>query len=205
MLALKRILFIISVSLILSSCGFHLRGKIDSDQLLSVKGLPVYLSVTSQDKKLFRQLKRDFQLADYSVVDEPLLSKNHLVILNSSLTKRAVGVDSFGRNNEFEIIVGIEFIVNRLKVENENLKSSSHNVLNFENSLEAESTILTTHRNLYRDSYDSIGKNAEESSLLDSMRQELSLKIMSQFTATIHELERIEKKTKEIHESRFPQ
>jgi outer membrane lipopolysaccharide assembly protein LptE/RlpB len=193
---LMRFVYILLACTLLSSCGFHLRGKIDTSVLQSIKGMPVYLSVTSEDKKLFRQLKRDFQLADYVVVSEPSLSRNHLVVLNSTFKKRAVGVDTLGRNNEFEIMIGIEFIVNQFD-------QSKQSKEQFKEQAELEQSIITAHRNLYRDSFDSIGKNAEENSLIDSMRQELSLKIMSQFTATIRELERVNK-TQKQQESRFP-
>lgn len=186
---LGRLFFILIASLILSSCGFHLRGNVTNNTVQSVKGLAVYLSMTSQDKALFRQLKRDFQLADILVVDDPSLSSHHLLVLNNSLEKRAVGVDNFGRNNEFELIYGVEFMVNRFDTNRNNMSLTDYSNAISQGELVIDKTILTSHRNLYRDNYDNIGKNAEEASLIDSMRRELSLKIMSQFIASNNELE----------------
>ncbi|MBV1908186.1 MAG: hypothetical protein KUG78_02635 [Kangiellaceae bacterium] len=161
-----------------SGCGFHLRGQSDGKSLTSGKGLTVYLAVNSDDKLLRRQITNDLQASDLLVVSEPELSGNHLVVVSAKVNKRAIGVDSNGRNNEFELNQNVQFIVNAFASE-----TGAKKIQKVESLLEPIE--VQARRSFYLDNIDLIGKRAEEKGLLESIRQEVSRKIISRFVVTL--------------------
>lgn len=167
------------LSCFLTACGFHLRGQGGEQTLMFEKGMQVYLAITDKDRLLQRQIRNDLQASGVLVVDKPELSQNHLVVLNSEIEKRAIGVDSNGRNNEFELNQSIRFVVNSYL--NKSTKASNERI---DESL-IEPIIVQARRSFYLDNIDLIGKRAEEDSLLESIRQEVSRKLISRFVVVL--------------------
>lgn len=165
------------LSCFLSACGFHLRGQGGEGALSQRKDMSVYLSVSSDDNLLRRQITNDLQASDIKVVTEPELSHNHLVIVSSKLSKRAIGVDSNGRNNEFELSQSVSFVANSFR---DNLSVEKQQA-----QADLESHVVTARRSFYLDNIDLIGKRAEEQSLLESIREEASRKIISRFLVAV--------------------
>jgi len=176
---IKVISFSLAITL-LTSCGFHLRGQGEDSRLSLHDGIEVYLAVTSDDKMLRRQLTNDLQASGILVVSEPEQSSKHLIVLNSSVIKRAIGVDSNGRNNEFELNQNVEFLVNSYL--EKNTTGSIEQIASDEN---VETIHVEARRSFYLDNIDLIGKRAEEKGLLESIRQEVSRKIISRFVVAI--------------------
>lgn len=174
---------------LLSSCGFYLRGQGPNSFIGDFENEKLYLAVTSQDKALFRQIKMDLQLARFSLVDNPEESSNHLIVLNTIFDKRVIGTDQNGRDNEFQISQTVEYIVNHYVDDpsvdkNENTQQDS-NQSNFENQQ------VRSHRSYYFDNNDPIGKKAEEESLRDSMRAELSRKMINHLLISLSKLQQV--------------
>lgn len=161
--------------LLVTSCGFHLRGQGTSNFVGDYSGALIYLAVTSRDKEFHRRLKMDLQLANFSITDEPEKTSHHLIILSTTLKRRVVGTDRNGRDNEFETTQTAEFIVNEsIEITPQDLRNGEK----IENP-EYENQIVRAHRTYYFDNNDPIGKKTEEESLNQSMREELSRKIIS--------------------------
>lgn len=174
-------IFIVGVQFI-SGCGFHLRGQGESYSVAKLNGVQVYLAVTSDDSFLRRQIANDLQASGIVVVNKPESTKNHLIVLNSRVKRRAIGVDSNGRNNEFELNQNVRFLVSHLDASGQS-KASNRNKL--EKDTLDEVMNVEARRSFYLDNIDLIGKRAEEKALLDSIRQEVSRKIISRFVVAI--------------------
>ena len=175
MTKLKFLVFVCLTSLLVS-CGFHLRGQGPNAAPVNMSGLSIFLAVTDADKALYRQVKNELRYANLTVSDNPSLSSLHLIVLKSKLKKRAIGTDSIGRNNEFELKQTVEFLISQ---------KSNKNLANEEDLLAVENQQIFASRNLYIDNNDLIGRSAEEKVLLNSIRKELSKKIMAHIIAVV--------------------
>jgi len=174
---LFRSLIIFITCLMLSSCGFHLRGTANFN-INTSQDLSVFVGFSSDDHLFERQLKNDLKLAKVTLVNDAIQVNNHLIIVDSFIEKNSIGLDSVGRNNEFEISYAIDFVINNNA--KQDMKDISLPRSNMENS-NAEKKTIIARRSLYIDRNDPIGKRTEEKKLLESMRQELSNKLVRQF------------------------
>ncbi len=184
------LLFVIGIQL-LSGCGFHLRGQGQALNDTRLQGVNVFLAVSSDDNLLRRQITNDLLALGMNVVTEPEASSNHLVVLNSKVNRRAIGVDSNGRNNEFELNQEVRFLVNYIEIDSADSsnqsaskKTKSTKLKKAVNSNEDVMNVAA-RRSFYLDNIDLIGKREEEKGLLDSIRQEVSRKIISRFVVSL--------------------
>ena len=190
---IRQYAFMFIAIFLLSSCGFYLRGQGPNSFIGDFENEKLYLAVTSRDKVLLRQIKMDLQLARFSLVDNPEKSSNHLIVLNTIFDKRVIGTDQNGRDNEFQISQTVEYIVNHYVDDpstdkNKNTQQDSSQS-NFENQLDFENQQVRSHRSYYFDNNDPIGKKAEEESLRDSMRAELSRKMINHLLISLSKLQ----------------
>lgn len=176
----SRLLIILFCGMLLSSCGFHLRGVPQNSSSNGSESIAdsrrqdsktVYLAVTTKDKVLFRQIRTDLALSGFTPVEQPENAAAHLVVISSWLEKNAIGIDQFGRSNEYEVSLQIEYLF-----------SWVGHLQKAQKTDELERQILQTHRSFYIDNNDPIGKKTEEASLVRDMRRELSRKLIVQFT-----------------------
>jgi len=182
----------------ISSCGFYLRGQGPNNFIGDFENEKIYLAVTSKDQVLLRQIKLDLQLARFQLVNDPEKSNNHLIVLNTTFEKRVIGTDQNGRDNEFQITQTAEYIVNHysqeLLRENEKVHYSAKPMEAEDNSKiedqsEFENQQVRSHRSYYFDNNDPIGKKAEEISLRDSMRGELSRKMINHLLVSLSKVQ----------------
>lgn len=166
---------IFSVSLI-SSCGFHLRGQGPSMSVASVKNSRVYLVANQDNGGFYRQLRRDLQFSQVTLIDDPLNAEWHIVILSSKMEKSSIGIDQNGRTNEYQLTTTIEYL----------LDSTNHFKPLAESSEKIENRKLTTSRRFYFDNNDVIGKRNEEKTLLAAMNQELSARLIRVFATRMY-------------------
>lgn len=131
----------------------------------------LYLAVTTKDRGFYRQIKNDLAMMGFAIETDPEKSNNHLIVLASEIDRRVTGVDSNGRNNEFEITHSITFIVNHLNAKNDSLEKNSS-----DNQDALDNKTLSVSRYFYVDSNDPIGKSVEEEALLAEMQSQLSRK-----------------------------
>ena len=194
----QQILLLFILVIMISSCGFYLRGQGPNNFIGDFENEKIYLAVTSKDQVLLRQIKLDLQLARFQLVNDPEKSNNHLIVLNTTFEKRVIGTDQNGRDNEFQITQTAEYIVNHysqeLLRENEKVRYSAKPMEAEDNSKiedqsEFENQQVRSHRSYYFDNNDPIGKKAEEISLRDSMRGELSRKMINHLLVSLSKVQ----------------
>jgi LPS-assembly lipoprotein len=99
---LIQILFLLSTSLIMSSCGYQLRGSINID------GLDQVLIAGSSENEIVRLLQQ--QLPGSQLVKNTTEEKYPIIrIINIKTSKRQLSVNSSGRADEYEISKNLEY------------------------------------------------------------------------------------------------
>ena len=101
------------ISILITSCGFHLRGSQDFSKILP----EVNVSGVNKYSDLGRELLRSLATANVNVFDESSFILN---ITKDAFSKRVLSVDSAGRANQYELRYDVSFtLVQSVKNEEE--------------------------------------------------------------------------------------
>lgn len=157
-----KVTFLFFVSLMLVSCGFHLRGSQD----LSVVLPEVQLDGVNQHSDLGRDLIQALTSSKVAVVDE---SSVILDITQNNITKRVLSVDSAGRANQYELNYQLGFTLQK-KIETEDNKQK------FVDLMKAQ--IISEKREYLFDANLVLSKTGEEVTLNNDMRQSAILQLL---------------------------
>lgn len=111
---LKQI-FILSISMLIVGCGFHLRGNQDFSVVLP----ELQIQGISKNSDLGRELIRALVTAKVNVFDE---SNVILRLTQSEVSKRVISVDRAGRANQYELRYQLGFSLVKKKLIEENVK-----------------------------------------------------------------------------------
>ena len=101
--------YIILLSMLITSCGFHLRGNQDLSSVLP----EVQIQGTSIHSDLGRELNNTLTNAKVSVLDE---SNVLLSITKDGFSKRVLSLDSAGRANQYELNYQLSFSLVKKKL-----------------------------------------------------------------------------------------
>ena len=124
MLKLLKNCLVIYLSLgvvLLSSCGFHLRGAYQLPAQMSV----TYIEAMNQNSELVRILKRRLKANGIQVVTDKVSAQAVLALSGESNSKRVISVDQQGRAREYELSYGITF---DLKTKDSSIKLESQKI-----------------------------------------------------------------------------
>lgn len=151
--------FLLFISLLVMSCGFHLRG---SEDLSSV--LPnVNVSGVNPHSDLGRELIRSLAVANVDVFNETSVI---LKITKDDFSKRVLSVDSAGRANQYELRYDVSFeLLNEVKDKKEII-----NLIPMQN--------ITERREYLFDADLVLAKENEENRLKIGMRQAAILQLI---------------------------
>jgi LPS-assembly lipoprotein len=127
-------LLVISASLMVSACGFHLRGKIDVPPSL------LRLHVKGNDIELVHDIEKSLKFSDIVIVEEG--NDGALLDLsNSSYVKEVNGTDANGIASNYKMTYTVNYVVydNKLDLlqqqsvkQNRTLAYDANNILLFE-------------------------------------------------------------------------
>lgn len=162
-----------SLGLLVSSCGFHLRGSQDLSALLP----EIQIQGTSQHSELGRELTLMLSAAKVNVLDE---SEVLLNISNNSFSKRVLSLDSAGRVNQYELSYQLGFsLVKKIKVDNVEgkVKQSSIDLMPLQT--------INEKREYLFDSNLILAKSDEEARLNKDMRQAAVLQLVRRLNFSI--------------------
>lgn len=107
-----KLTYLFILSLLVSSCGFHLRGNQDLSSVLT----EVQIQGVSKHSELGRELARALTAAKVNVLDESTVLLN---ITRDNFSKRVLSLDSAGRANQYELSYQLSFsLVKKVKAEN---------------------------------------------------------------------------------------
>jgi len=184
---IPKLLILLPLFLGLVSCGFHLRGSLDNLSSSSLQGQKVYISVIKDEQRLESNIRKVLILSKVKIVSKPEESNFQIFILKSSLARYASGLDTNGRTNEYEFIMQFDFVMAESKEIlmdlNEPLKKNESLRVKAQQEFSEKEKSLKVSRHYYFDTNDLVGKKTEETTVLNEMKNHLSLQFLQQFSA----------------------
>ena len=143
--------------LLLSGCGFKLRGAYQLPVAMNV----TYIDIDESKTTLARSLKRSLKSSNIKIVNRLTDNAASLKIISETKSKRIVSVDSKGRAREYTLTYFIDFSVNakykKFKIDKQTVRLD---------------------RDFVFDTEDVLGNSREESKLYEEMQQDLVRLIM---------------------------
>lgn len=164
----RSISFLIT-ALLLTACGFHLRG---SPALPGGnRALPPEMAVTvvdapSQTSELVRQLKRALRSLDIVVAEAEDFPQAAMLTLREELNRSVLSVDTGGRAVEYELNYTVTFQVSRDDI-----------------AWEIPSQSITLTRDYYFDRLEALAATRQEEMLRRNMQQEMARLILDRIRA----------------------
>ncbi|TNF36590.1 MAG: hypothetical protein EP315_03925 [Gammaproteobacteria bacterium] len=138
--------------LLLSACGFHLRGAYEFPPQMAT----THVAAVNPNSELVRALQRALRANQITLVDNPVDAGTVLRIGHETSSKRILSVDARGRAREYEIQYQIDVEV-----------SSS------DQGFTLPSQKLSLQREFLFDPEDVLGKSSEEADLLRDMQHDM--------------------------------
>lgn len=149
----------LALTLLISGCGFQLRGKVDLPSNID----SVHVSGTKSDSDLAQKLRALLRGNDIPVVSSPTPSSLSIVLLDAEAERRTLSLDSRARAAEYLLSERVRF----------EIRGTGGKVL-----LEAQD--LEERRVMSNDPDNVVGKNEEEQLLRENMQESLAAQIARQ-------------------------
>ena len=166
-----KLTFILLLSVLMASCGFHLRGNQDLSAVLP----EVQIQGTSIHSDLGRELNRALSNAKINVLDE---SDVLLSITRDAFSKRVLSLDSAGRANQYELNYQLSFsLIKKEFSESDNKKQYVVDLIPSQN--------ITEKREYLFDANLVLAKADEETQLNNDMRQAAMLQLIRRLTFSL--------------------
>jgi len=144
----------ISFVLLLTGCGFHLRGSVELDT--SLQALAV--RETGGTTVISAELRRILLAQGVDIRDSaPMVLQLH----SESSGRRVLSVDSQGRATEYDLRYGVTF-----------------SLLDVDGVAIIDTETITAHRDMQFDPNAVLGSNTEETRLREDMRREVANRIL---------------------------
>lgn len=173
--------FLLLLSFVIASCGFHLRGSQDLSAVLP----EIQIQGISKHSELGRELTRALTTAKVNVLDE---SEILLSITRDSFSKRVLSLDSAGRANQYELLYQLSFSLVK-KVPTENKESKDKQVL--VDLIPVQS--ITEKREYLFDANLILAKADEEIRLNNDMRQAAMLQLVRRLMFSLKSKNKVSK------------
>ncbi|MDD5579798.1 MAG: LPS assembly lipoprotein LptE [Methylobacter sp.] len=160
MLTKKSVIF--AVALLLSACGYHLRGA-----LVLPEGMKnIYVQGGSAQ---FRdQFSKTLKSSSGNIVDSPENAGITINIVGEDMNRRVLSLSSRGRSNEFELYYRLQY---------ELLKAGNAKVL--------ERQPLEVRREYFNDQQDIMAKDNEEAVIRNEMYQQAVLTLINRIQVVL--------------------
>lgn len=131
------------ISLILTSCGFHLRGETQFSAPLQ----HVYLQTPSPYSELTRNIQQYFKMSGITLADSPANATTVLQILSENTGQQLIGVNNTQQTRQYNLTLSVAFQITDKKgivlsppetlTENRTLPISSSEILSGSNQATA--------------------------------------------------------------------
>ncbi len=183
-----RLLIHTGLILLVTGCGFHLRGQSDVLSIEQQQKTGVYLSTTASGQFLAKRLTLAIKLAHFSVVDDPELADYQLIITDVKSSQKAIGFDELGRNNEFEVSLLVSYLIlPKRELESAVEAQSAVESIDQEDLVESFRHHHKLQRSLYIDADDIIGKGSELKDLNRTLEQQMLNYLVKHLTQVVND------------------
>lgn len=165
---MKKMIGCLSLALLTSACGWHLRGAVDVPQNLS----QLYISAVANPKgtstnELMYELRQLLKANHISLVDNSQAANYELNVIEETVDKRTAGVGSDALSSAYEITLKAEYEI-RIK-----------------NSVLATQATASTLRSFNYNTASISSSAQEEMLLMKEMRRELAQQMLRRLNAVI--------------------
>lgn len=158
---MKKHLFSLILALLVTACGFHLRGAIDIPEWIN------NVSIISKDgdKELVAMLSTQLENYKIEVNPEPDQAKYWLVINKVTVQRQIVSIGASTNPRQYQLIMTVEFMLQTIK--GQVIKAPRQIIVNRQ---------LTVNNDRI------LGSNEEESILINEMRQDAIIQIINRLS-----------------------
>ena len=163
-----KLTFLLLVSMLIVSCGFHLRGNQDLSAVLP----EVQITGTSVHSEIGRKLTQALTAAKVNILDEADFILN---ISQDSFSRRVLSLDNTGRANQYELKYQLSFSLVK--------KIWQDNKLKLVELIPAQS--ISERREYLFDANLILAKADEETRLNNDMRQAAMLQLIRRITFSL--------------------
>lgn len=154
----RRLAIMAMASLLLSACGFHLRGHYELPAWLH----SVSLTVPGQSAPLRKELELELARSNVNTSG----GDTELEVTREILTKQTATVDSRAKAAEYTLVYAVDYRVNRKDAKTE-----------------GKTQTLILRRGYQYDTTNIVGKGTEEETLVQELRQDAASQIVRQLRA----------------------
>lgn len=156
----KRIIPLI-LALLLSACGFHLRGMIDVPKWLN----KVAIISNQSSKELSWILKTHLEAYKIDVRDNPAQANYWIIINNERFEQRIVSIGASTNPRQYQLFLRVEFL----------LQQNKGTVIK-----PASQIVITRQLTVNNDRI--LGSNEEEQTLMNEMRKDAAIQIINRLS-----------------------
>ena len=174
-----KITYLILLSVLMASCGFHLRGNQDLSAVLP----EVQIQGASIHSDLGRELKRALTNSKVNVLDDSAVL---LSVTRDNFSKRVLSLDSAGRANQYELNYQLSFSL--IKKESSKSDGKKQHVVDL-----IPSQNITEKREYLFDADLVLAKADEETRLNNDMRQAAMLQLIRRLTFSLKSKNKVSK------------
>ncbi len=160
-------IFLFTFVLMLTACGYQLRGSIDLPEGLK----SIYLQGGSAQLK--KQMRRTLKSSGGQLVDKSRLAGLIVKIDNERMDRRVMSLSPTGRASEYELIYQFDFTL-----------------LDKENKVLAEQQRIEINKDYFNDQEEILGKNNEEQVIRDEMYRKAVGSIVNRSRVVLEKLEK---------------
>jgi LPS-assembly lipoprotein len=147
------------LALVMSGCGFHLRGSIDMPAGIE----PFYLSASNQHDTLLLELKNIFTINGLTLTNSPAEANYQLIISQQTSDRRSTSIGNDGRIAEYQLIETVTYVIKDKK-----------------GAIASGPNQLTDRQILTNDPNRVISTESEQQLLRDEMKKSLARKVARQ-------------------------
>ena len=159
---MKKLIITIAVALLISACGFHLRGIIDVPEWLT------NISIISNDvnnKQLASLLKSQLEGYKIHVNPDPALAQYWLIIDRSNYQQQIISIGASTNPRQYQLILTVDFMLQDRK--GQIIKPKRQ---------------ITVSRQLTVNNDRILGSNEEETILIREMQQDAVIQIINRLS-----------------------
>ena len=167
----KKFTFLLLISFLIISCGFHLRGSQDLSAILP----EIKIQGVNKHSDLGRELIQALTAAKVNILDE---SNTVLNITQNNISKRVLSLDSAGRANQYELSYQLSFtLMKNIEDENKQQQSKYLELMPAQNIIEKREYLFDANLVL--------AKADEENRLNNDMRQAVILQLVRRLSFSL--------------------
>jgi len=166
--------------LMVTSCGFHLRGAFQ----LPAEMATVYLQAKNANSELLLDIKRTLKTNGSVVVDDATKATASLKIESEKQTQRVISVDNHGRASEYELKFEVVYSLSTLSASEKN-------------TIQIKARKLELIRDYLYDSTAVLGSSREKATLIRDMQRDASRLMMLQIQAAYRKSQRSDSGSKD--------